>query len=150
MRKRPFRLRPVRKKDLEEIFFIERQSFPTPWNATLFFYEWKKPYSRLWVAEDQKGQIIGYICFWVVLDEAHLANLAVAPGARRQGVATFLLKTMIRYLRARRIKRVLLEVRERNKAALSLYQKFGFKIDGRRKGYYSDTKEDAILMSLPL
>jgi len=101
------------------------------------------------VAEDQKGQIIGYICFWVVLDEAHLANLAVAPGIRRQGVATFLLKTMIRYLRARGIKRVLLEVRERNKAALSLYQKFGFKIDGRRKGYYSDTKEDAILMSLP-
>ncbi len=102
------------------------------------------------MAENKKGQIIGYICFWVVLDEAHLANLAVAPEARRQGVAAFLLKTMIRYLRARGVKQILLEVRERNKAALSLYHKFGFKIDGRRKGYYSDTKEDAILMSLSL
>jgi len=147
--KRTYRLRPARREDLEAIFFIERISFPSPWSSTLFFYELKKPYSRLWVVEE-KGRILGYICFWIILDEVHLANIAVAPEHRRRGLASFMLRVMLRYARCRRARRVLLEVRERNRPALALYRKFGFVQDGRRPGYYSDTGEDALLLSLRL
>ncbi len=150
MSKKSFRLRPARKKDLETIFFIERQSFPTPWSVTSFYYEHQKPYATLWVVENCYGKIVGYICFWMIEDEVHLVNIAVSPESRRQGVASFMLKTMIRYARHKKAKRIFLEVRETNRAAIALYQKLGFKIDGRRKGYYSDTKEDAILMSFTI
>jgi len=146
---RSIRLRPARKKDLESIYFIERQCFPTPWSGALFLYELKKPYARLWVLE-HKEKIIGYICFWIVAGELHLANIAVDPAWRRRGLATFMLQTMFRYARKKGAKRVLLEVRQKNLAAQTLYKRLGFQVDGRRKQYYSDTKEDAILMSLDL
>ena len=115
----------------------------------LFWAELKKNTSYLWVLE-KGGNIWGYICFWTVFDEAHLANIAVAPSVRRQGWATYMLRFCLRFLRRRRIKRLFLEVRESNLPALRLYKKLGFLVDGRRRGYYRDTKEDAILMSLDL
>ncbi len=149
MPKRKYRLRPASPRDLEAIFFIERQCFPSPWSSTLFFYELKKPYACLWVLE-QDQKILGYICFWLIADEVHLANLAVVPEARRQGRASFMLEVMLRYAKRKGAQRVLLEVRENNQAAQALYAKFGFKLDGRRKGYYNDTGEDALLLSLDL
>ncbi len=132
------------------IFLIERESFPTPWSAISFYCEQQKPYAKLWVVEDPNGKIVGYICFWIIKEEVHLANIAVSPKYRRQGIASFMLRIMIRCARRRGAKRIFLEVRRTNRAAITLYQRFGFKIDGMRKGYYSDTKEDAILMSLCL
>ncbi len=149
MPKKKYRLRPARTRDLEAIFFIERQCFPSPWSSTLFFYELQKPYACLWVLES-KGKVWGYICFWVIADEVHLANLAVLPEVRRQGLASFMLRVMLRYAKRKGAQRVLLEVRENNQAAQALYAKFGFKLDGRRKRYYTDTGEDALLLSLTL
>ncbi len=143
------RLRPARIRDLREIVSIERLAFPTPWSPILFWSELFKKKTRLWVVEEGE-KIAGYLCFWEVVDEIHLANLAVAPDKRRQGLASFMLRTLIGYARRRGFRRILLEVRERNLPAQKLYQKFGFQIDGRRRSYYRDTGEDAILMSLPL
>jgi len=143
------RLRPARYRDLKEIVFIERLSFPTPWSPLQFWSELLKKGSRLWVIEEE-GQICGHLCFWEIADEIHLANIAVSPEKRRQGLASFMLRILIRYAKRRGFRRILLEVRERNLPAQRLYQKFGFRIDGRRRSYYPDTGEDAILMSLPL
>ncbi len=140
------RLRPARKKDLATILEIERLSFPTPWQAVHFYVELYKDYAYLWVAET-KGQVIGYICFWLLAGEAHLANIAVHPSFRRCGVGSFLLEHFLRFAKRKGAKRVLLEVRATNFATRRFYEKFGFQKDGLRRSYYQDTKEDAILMS---
>jgi len=140
------RLRPARKEDLPAILAIERLSFPTPWQATHFFVELYRDYARLWVAEIE-GQVVGYICFWIIADEAHLANIAVHPSCRGQGVGSELLRVFLRFARRRGARRALLEVRASNRVARRFYEKFGFEKDGVRRSYYQDTKEDAVLMS---
>ncbi len=143
------RLRLAHPEDISQISQMEHLVFSTPWSPKAFEAELKKKGAYLWVLE-KNGEILGYICFWVVAGEAHLANLAVRPAYRRQGLATWMLKTCIRFLKSRGIERILLEVREKNTSAQGLYQKLGFSIDGYRREYYRDTKEDAILMSLDL
>ncbi|NPB08848.1 MAG: ribosomal protein S18-alanine N-acetyltransferase [Thermodesulfobacteria bacterium] len=143
------RLRPARLRDLKDILFIERISFPTPWTPLQFGSEFFKKGSRIWVIEEA-GKIRGYVCFWEIADEIHLANIAVSPERRRKGLASFMLRTLVRYAKRRGFRRILLEVRERNLPAQRLYEKFGFRTDGRRRSYYPDTGEDAILMSLSL
>ncbi|WP_022852756.1 ribosomal protein S18-alanine N-acetyltransferase [Thermodesulfatator atlanticus] len=139
------KLRPARKEDLKEILTIERLSFPTPWQPSHFFAELYKENAHFWVL--LKGEkIIGYTCFWIIQDEAHLANVAIHPSFRGKGYGSFLFIHFLRFLRRKGVKRVFLEVRERNKIAQRFYEKFGFKKDGIRKNYYQDTKEHAILM----
>ncbi len=147
--KSKIRLRPARKEDLPHILEIERLSFPSPWQATHFFLELYKDYAHLWVAE-KEGRLVGYICFWLVADEAHLVNIAVHPSFRRKGVGEFLLKMFLRFAARKGARRAFLEVRASNRVARHLYEKFGFKKDGVRRSYYQDTKEDAILMSKDL
>ena len=140
------RLRPARPKDIRQILTIERLSFPTPWQTVHFFVELYKDYAHLWVAEREE-KIVGYICFWIIAGEAHLANIAVHPSFRRQGIGSFLLKTCLSYLKRRGVSKIYLEVRASNKIAQNFYRKFGFKKDGIRRSYYQDTGEDAVLMS---
>jgi len=143
------RLRPARAQDLKDILEIERLSFPSPWSTVHFYAELYKDYAHLWVAE-LDGKVVGYVCFWIIAGEAHLANIAVHPSFRRKGIGSFLLKTVLRFLKRRQVDRLLLEVRVSNKAARKFYEKFGFRKDGLRRSYYQDTGEDAVLMSKKL
>ena len=130
---------------------IERMSFPTPWTAEAFVGELtlKNSYGLAAVfRDDQTDRLVGYILGRWVLDEMEIINLAVHPGQRRKGIASKLLTEFIRMFEAKGTRRIFLEVRERNVAAIMLYKKFGFVQAGTRKGYYTDTGEDALIMRL--
>ncbi len=93
-------------------------------------------------------ELIGYAILYTVLDEGEIARIAVASSYRRQGVAGLLFGQVLKICGDRGIVRLMLEVRESNVSAVSFYEKCGFTMDGVRKGYYSNPREDAILMSL--
>jgi len=133
----------------KEILEIERSSFRTPWNLIQFLDELTNPVSHLWgLIQDEK--LIGYICFWTIGDEIHILNIAIHPEKRRKGMARYLLNQLINMAKEKDVSEIWLEVRVSNKPAISLYESLGFKKVGLRKGYYPDTHEDAILMSLKL
>jgi len=131
------------------IMYIERSAFVSPWTLNCFKNELRNPISRIWGAVDDEG-LAGFICFWVVAGEVHLLNIAVAPERRGLGTGTYLLSRMIVFAEGMGVDRIWLEVRPSNSAALALYRGAGFIEEGRRARYYSDTGEDAILMSLYL
>jgi [ribosomal protein S18]-alanine N-acetyltransferase len=144
-------IRPMSRKDLDEILQIEGSSFPTPWSKRLFEQELDLPHARSFVASDiSSEQIVGYLCFWMVVEEAHILNLAVHTDWRRQGVATRLLDEAILYCREKGIQEMTLEVRRSNYKAISLYRNFDFKPQGIRSHYYTDSGEDAVVMGLSL
>lgn len=138
----------VTEKDIKEIVNIERASFPTPWPPYFFTEELNLPISRFYCAklnEHENNMVIGFILSHAILDELHLLNIACHPDYRRRGVATALFRHTLEENPQARI--VFLEVREGNKPARSLYNKLGFFPIGRRKKYYSDVGEDAIVMA---
>lgn len=91
-------------------------------------------------------ELLSMGCFWEIVDEAHITLLAVHPCYQRQGLGQAMLLALIAQASDRGLERATLEVRASNQSALSLYQKFGFKIAGRRRGYYKDTNEDALIL----
>jgi ribosomal-protein-alanine N-acetyltransferase len=130
-----------------QILEIERLSFPSPWNAGAFEAELNKPVSNLWVIISNKC-LWGYICFWMLIDEIQLVNIAVHPFKRGQGYGQALLNKMLELGNVHGIEYVWLEVRPSNRAAKNLYSKLGFCEIGSRPRYYMDTHEDAIIMAL--
>jgi ribosomal-protein-alanine N-acetyltransferase len=136
--------------DVEEIISIERDSFPTPWSASIFRSEITSPISHLLVGRrsgDRRGRCVaGYVVYWRVVDEVHLHNIAVRRDLRRQGIATRLLKEAMRRSRSEGAQSVTLEVRRSNVPAQRFYEKLGFWVGGVRSGYYTDTREDALIM----
>ena len=139
--------------DLDEILEIERDSYPTPWSPGLFRGEMGNPRSRMLVgkAADAQGTMVaGYIVFWRVADEIHLHNIAVRRELRKGGIASRLLSKAISDSRPEGARWVTLEVRRSNLPAQKLYEKFGFSVTGVRRAYYSDTGEDALIMSADL
>jgi [ribosomal protein S18]-alanine N-acetyltransferase len=141
----------MRPEDLDEVLAIERASFTMPWSRGAFLYEIQQNrVARCWVARVEDGRVAGYLCLWEVADELHITNVAVSPNARRRGVARALLQSVLDDGRGRGFKVVVLEVRPSNRHALSLYESFGFRVVGRRHGYYYDTGEDALVMEIAL
>jgi ribosomal-protein-alanine N-acetyltransferase len=137
--------------DLDEVIAIEEVSFPTPWSRTLFIDEIAREFSDAMVAvSGERGGVLGYSICWTVVDESHLLNIAVHPDARGQGVGTALLLSCIRRGARAGAGRIHLEVRAGNGAALRMYEREGFSHTGFRRGYYTDTGEDAILLSRDL
>jgi len=130
--------------DIETILAIEKQSFASPWTRVAFEQELRKPFGICLVAEED-GAVVAYLIAWRVMDEVHIANLAVRPDRRRQGAA----EALLRFLESRERSAAWmgLEVRKGNAAARSLYRKLGFFETGLRKRYYEAEGEDAILMS---
>lgn len=126
---------------------IDAVSESLPWPERAFRAELETAYSRGWVAETG-GQVVGLLVLWLVLDEAHIATIAVHPDFRRQGIGRLLLKTALEAAAAEGAKSGLLEVRAGNLAAQELYKRFGFVEVGRRPKYYKDNGEDAVLMTL--
>ncbi len=137
--------------DLDEVLDIERERFRAPWTPDLFITEFANPRSWRFVVKDREsGRVAGYLIYWMVLDEAHLMNVATAPAFARQGAGRCMIDHLIGECRARKAVRITLEVRKSNIAAINLYASYGFEGVGLRKNYYVEEKEDAILMELKL
>ena len=145
-------IEPLLASDLDEVLAIERASFPNPWSRRAFLHELREnPVAQLWVARPEPGRgVLGYLGLWFIVDEVHITNLAVAPAHRRQGIARALLSTILGVCQADGAVRAILEVRPSNDEARNLYQTFGFRTVGRRKGYYFDSGEDALVMEADL
>lgn len=147
------RIRSMELSDLEEVRRIDRLSFSLPWPESAYRHELlENPASMHWVAEitDLNGdsKVVGMVVVWLILDEAHIATLAVHPAYRRAGIGTRLLKQALIEAVNRGARSAMLEVRANNAIAQSMYQRFGFEVVYRRPRYYRDNNEDALLMNL--
>ncbi len=144
-------IREMTQQDLDEVLQIEGLSFPAPWSRTLFERELSTPFARSFLAQEaQRGKILGYLCFWLVEQEAHVLNLAVHPQQRNRGIGTLLLGYGVDYCRKGGVQVITLEVRRSNYKAISLYRGFHFQPLGIRRRYYTDSGEDAVVMGLVL
>ena len=136
--------------DLDEVLDIERVSFQTPWSRSAFRYELTQNRVARSVVLRMGRELAGYLCLWEIGHEIHITNLAVHPRFRRRGVARALLGQTMEGARRSGVELLFLEVRPTNGEALALYESFGFSVIGRRKGYYFDTGEDALVMEARL
>lgn len=147
----------MRVEDVDQVHAIERLSFPLPWSRESFIREICEIDNShlLVVSEDEdravspegsRVEVMGYACWWEVVDECHITNFAVAPEHRRKGVADFLLERILEDARGRGLLRATLEVRLSNAAAIALYEKWGFTAAAMRPRYYPDNREDALVM----
>jgi ribosomal-protein-alanine N-acetyltransferase len=143
-------LEPMTLEDLDDVLVIERLSFQTPWSRGAFRYELSQNRVARCSVARWRGRLVGYLCLWEIGHEIHVTNLATHPDVRRRGVARALLGAVLDDARERRVTLVFLEVRPTNAEALGLYERFGFRVIGRRKGYYFDTGEDALVMEARL
>ncbi len=127
---------------------VEEASFPTPWSRALFEEEIGRRFSdAIVVVGDPEGTVAGYAICWTVGEESHLLNIAVRPDARKKGIGRSLLRECIRRSAHAGGRRIILEVRPTNRDAIRLYEREGFRYLGIRKGYYTDTGEDAIVFA---
>jgi ribosomal-protein-alanine N-acetyltransferase len=139
--------------DLDALLAIENQSFTSPWPRQHFHGEFNQPYSFTLLARlanTPGDEIAGYIIYWLVIDELHILNIAVHPCYRRQGIARGLIREVMRLAKNKETRTAWLEVRPSNTQALSLYQSLGFQTAMTRKRYYSDTGEDALILTCSL
>jgi ribosomal-protein-alanine N-acetyltransferase len=141
----PLVVRPMTELDLTAVMAIEKASFGVPWTLATFTGLLRRRNTRLWVAE-RDGAVVGYAAVWMVADQAELGDIAVAEGWRRRGIGTLLLGAVLREMRASGIRELFLEVRESNVGAQRLYARYGFRPVGRRSGYYSKPREDALVL----
>lgn len=137
-------IRVVAESDLAVMVRIEGDCYPRPWSQQQFIQELENPVATLLVCEI-KNQIVGYICYWLISGEMEILNLATAPELRRKGVAVRLMMQAFSRCRSETLTSAWLEVRAANQAAITLYQRSGFRQSGIRKAYYRDG-EDAIVM----
>ncbi len=143
----PCRIRAAVQSDLAALTAIEKASFAIPWSDESLAEELNDPGRALvLVAEAEQGEVVGYVSCRIVLDEGQINNLAVVPGRRRTGVGSALLIAMLTEATQKGVRRFFLEVRPSNTGACRLYERFGFVPVGRRKNYYADNQEDAIIM----
>ena len=131
--------------DLPAVLGIERRSFPTPWSLAMFVLELSKP-SGICLAASGPDGLVGYLVCSRYADVWHLMNVAVVPERRRAGIATTMLRRL--FEEAGPDSRYTLEVRTSNAEAIAMYRRFGFKPAGRRRRYYHDNGEDALIMWL--
>jgi [ribosomal protein S18]-alanine N-acetyltransferase len=140
-------LRRLQMRDLNAIERIERASYPTPWSRSMFAGELAKPSSIcLGAFELETDDLVGYLVISRYVDAWHVMNVAVAPDRRRHGIATMLLERLFELTAGRGRRGYTLEVRVSNGDAIALYERLGFKARGVRRGYYTDNREDALIM----
>ncbi|WP_277585081.1 ribosomal protein S18-alanine N-acetyltransferase [Psychrobacillus antarcticus] len=133
--------------DIDQVLLIEQEAFDTPWTREAFEHEMTTNlYSHYLVAETEDKDIIGYCGMWVVIDESHITNVAVAEQMRGNKIGEGLMREAIRVVTEQNVVLMTLEVRVTNDVAKNLYHKLNFQDGGIRKNYYSDTGEDALVM----
>lgn len=138
---------PMRIEDVEAVHEIERLSFRTPWPAHAFTQELKGNRLARYVVARAGDRVVGFAGIWMMVDEAHVTTFGVHPDWRRQAIGRHLLLNLAELSMAIGARRMTLEVRESNAAAQALYRAFGFEVAGRRRAYYSDDGEDALVMT---
>lgn len=138
-------LRNLTENDINGVVEIEELCFTTPWTKGAFYKELENKLARYVVAEID-GKIAAYGGMWLVVDEGHITNIAVHPDFRGIGLGDKIVEAMIEECKKSNVISMTLEVKVSNYAAQSLYRKYGFKPSGIRPEYYTDTKEDALIM----
>jgi ribosomal-protein-alanine N-acetyltransferase len=131
--------------DLSAIEAIEQKAYPTPWSRSMFASELAKPTS-ICLGAFEGRELVGYVINSRYVDAWHVMNVAVDPGHQRRGVATALLERLFELTRDDERRGYTLEVRVSNEDAIGLYEKLGFEPRGIRRGYYTDNREDALIM----
>lgn len=144
-----FLIRPMESADIPEVFAIDKDSAALYWPERSYHFEVEtNEASRPFVAEDPNGTILGFIVFWLIIDEAHLANFAVSAEDRCRGIGRALLNHGLRICYDGGARVSFLEVRAGNQPAIHLYETTGYHTESVRKQYYQDNHEDALLMNL--
>ncbi len=141
------RIVPMNADHLDEVAELERVCFSTPWSRNMLAEELDNALSAFLVALGDDGKVVGYAGLQVVVDEGYIANIAVWPEYRRQGVASQLLQVFLDFAQGNHLAFLTLEVRASNYDAIALYGSRGFRSVGRRKNYYEHPKEDALIMT---
>ena len=137
----------MRKSDVDGVIEIEQKAYGEHhWSKESFLNELSNDLARYYSAFDDDGNLVGYAGCWQILEEVHITNIAVSPEFRRQKIGESLLRQIIDDCYENKAKYITLEVRVSNKAAIGLYEKYGFKSLGVRKGYYQNNNEDALIM----
>jgi [ribosomal protein S18]-alanine N-acetyltransferase len=131
---------------IDGVMAVEKLSFTIPWSKNAFIEEITGNKFSRYVTAITENSVIGYAGMWKVFDEGHITNVAVHPEFRGSGVGSMLIEKLLEIAEKEEIKSLTLEVRKSNQAALCLYKKFGFEVEGVRKAYYADNGEDAIIM----
>ncbi|WP_042277621.1 ribosomal protein S18-alanine N-acetyltransferase [[Clostridium] dakarense] len=132
-------------KDIDGVFEVERNCFEHHWSKDAFAKELKNDVARYLVAK-LDNKVVGYVGIWFVMDEGHITNVAVHSDYRGKKIGDELVKELVKLCKENNIVSMTLEVRTSNIVAQNLYKKYGFKLAGIRKEYYSDNKEDAMIM----
>ena len=136
---------PMQASDLDAVTAIEKASFAAPWSRNMFLEELANRAARLVVFKSDNF-LVGYVCFWEVLDEAHLMNVAVHPDFRGRGYGKLIMEQLEAICLRDNLRRIILDVGRRNLPARRLYKKCGFSAIGFRKKYYAEVQDDAVIM----
>jgi [ribosomal protein S18]-alanine N-acetyltransferase len=142
----PVTLQPMRRKHVRDVLTIERQVYPRPWSAALFFSEISQRTTRHYVVALHDKDLVGYGGLMIHADEGHVTTIAVDPTFQHSGVGTRVMLDLFDHSREREVRTLALEVRVANWPAQRLYAWFGFRPVGVRKNYYAETGEDALVM----
>jgi ribosomal-protein-alanine N-acetyltransferase len=141
-----FVFRFMKEEDIDQILVIEHASFTTPWSREAFYNEINNNKFAVYIVIEDNNEIVGYCGAWIVIDEAHVTNVAILPEYRGKKLGEALMRKIMSIAREMGAKTMTLEARVSNHVALSLYRKLGFQNGGIRKNYYSDNHEDALVM----
>ncbi len=134
--------------DFPEVMELEREVFSWPWTEEMFRDETSRDYSFIFIAREPSGLLVGFICFWMLIDEMHILNLGIRKRYRRLKIASKLTLAALEFCYLRGAGAATLEVREKNKAAIRLYKSLGFEEAGLRKNYYESPRDNAVIMWL--
>lgn len=139
-------VRPMVMTDVDGVMAVEHDSFLTPWSRSAFEEELAQNRLARYIVAEENGAIVGYAGTWLVINEAHVTNVAVSSQRRREGIGRLLMQNLMELARENGMESMTLEVRVSNAAARHLYQQLGFVEAGIRKNYYTETKEDALIL----
>ena len=132
--------------DLDSVVAIEEATFAHPWTRADYEGELTRNKAARYLVAEENGAVVGFAGAWIIIDESHVTNIAVAEAARRRGIGLAMTRALLQYLSNLGAAYATLEVRESNLAARAMYEKLGFFKVGRRKRYYEDNGEDALIM----
>lgn len=141
------KIQPMQKDEVDKVIEIEEMAYGDHhWSKDSFYGELSNNLAHYFSAFDLDGNLIGYAGFWHIIDEAHITTIAINPNYRRKKIGEALLNRILQTCYENMVKYITLEVRVSNAAAIGLYEKYGFKSLGTRKGYYQNNNEDALIM----
>jgi ribosomal-protein-alanine N-acetyltransferase len=136
----------MKTEDLDDVLEIEKASFTTPWSRNAFLNELRDNQFAHYIVGEKDGTVVCYGGMWIIINEAHVTNIAVKPEYRGKGLGKIIMLELIERAKLMGCDAMTLEVRPSNSEARALYHKLGFRVKGIRRGYYVDTGEDAYIM----